>query len=170
MKNMIPIVLSTLVVSTSALAQAPADPIATALSALPANLREAATVIKWKPDFTYETLKKGTNRLVCYDQSGLPTEQPFSSQCTSIANLERVAQNRRFEATIADRAERQKAIEAAEANGTRVKPEFGSVFYTFAGADQASARMHMTIAVPGATAQSLGLPDNPKTGGAPCRA
>ena len=44
MKNMIPIVLSTLVVSTSALAQAPADPIATALSALPANLREAATV------------------------------------------------------------------------------------------------------------------------------
>src|SRR5437764_709100 len=74
MKNMIPIVLSTLllstlVVSTSAWAQAPADPIATALSALPANLREAATVIKWKPDFTYDTLKKGTSRLVCYDRT-----------------------------------------------------------------------------------------------------
>jgi hypothetical protein len=47
-----------------------------------------------------------------------------------------------------------------------VKPEFGSVFYTFSGADQATARMHVTIAVPGATAQSLGLPDNPKMGGA----
>ena len=128
-------------------------------------IRDRATVVKWNPDFTYETLKKGTNRLVCYDQSGLPTEQPFSSQCTSIGNLDRVAQNRKFE-VIADRAERQKAIDAAEANGTRVKPEFGSVFYTFAGADQATARMHITIAVPGATAQSLGLPDNPKMGGA----
>ena len=167
MKRLALFALSVLAVSTSAFAQSSGDNnFDRALAAAPRQMREGATVVKWNPDFTYETLKKGTNRLVCYDQSGLPTEQPFSSQCTSIANLERVAQNRRFEATIADRAERQKAIEAAEANGTRVKPEFGSVFYTFAGADQASARMHMTIAVPGATAQSLGLPDNPKMGGA----
>jgi hypothetical protein len=167
MKRLALFALSVLAVSTSAFAQSSGDNnFDRALAAAPRQMREGATVIKWNPDFTYETLRKGTNRLVCYDQSGLPTEQPFSSQCTSIANLERVVQNRRFEATIADRAERQKAIEAAEANGTRVKPEFGSVFYTFAGADQASARMHMTIAVPGATAQSLGLPDNPKTGGA----
>jgi hypothetical protein len=167
MKRLALFALSVLAVSTSAFAQSSGDNnFDRALAAAPRQMREGATVVKWNPDFTYETLKKGTNRLVCYDQSGLPTEQPFSSQCTSIGNLERVAQNRRFEATIADRAERQKAIEAAEANGTRVKPEFGSVFYTFAGADQASARMHMTIAVPGATAQSLGLPDNPKTGGA----
>ena len=33
------------------------------------------------------------------------------------------------------------------------------------GKDQATARTHMTIAVPGATAQSMGLPDNPKMGG-----
>jgi hypothetical protein len=33
------------------------------------------------------------------------------------------------------------------------------------GADQASARPHMTIAVPGATTASLGLPDNPRQGG-----
>ena len=44
----------------------------------------------------------------------------------------------------------------------RVKPEFGSVFYTFSGKDQETARMHVTIAVPGATAASLGLPDNNK--------
>jgi len=166
MKRSVLFVITMLAVSASAFAQSSGDNFDRALAAAPRQMREGATVVKWNPDFTYETLKKGTNRLVCYDQSGLPTEQPFSSQCTSIANLERVAQNRRFEATIADRAERQKAIEAAEANGTRVKPEFGSVFYTFAGADQASARMHMTIAVPGATAQSLGLPDNPKMGGA----
>ena len=52
-------------------------------------------------------------------------------------------------------------------DGSRVKPEFGSVFYTMAGKDQASAtRVHLTIAVPGATATSLGLPDNNKQGGA----
>jgi hypothetical protein len=33
------------------------------------------------------------------------------------------------------------------------------------GADQASARTHFTIAVPGATSTSLGLPDNGRAGG-----
>ena len=33
------------------------------------------------------------------------------------------------------------------------------------GADQATARMHVTIAVPGATTQSMGLPDNATKGG-----
>src|ERR1051326_6263560 len=42
---------------------------------------------------------------------------------------------------------------------TRVKPEFGSVWYHLAGPDKEHARGHMTIAVPGATAQSMGLPD-----------
>ena len=164
MKCLAVLILSVLAVSASAIAQT-TDTIERALLAAPRQAKEGATVIKWNPDQTYETLRKGTNRVVCYDQSGLPSEQPFSAQCTSIGNLERVAQNRKFE-MIADRAERQKALDAAEANGSRVKPEFGSVFYTFAGADQASARMHITIAVPGATTQSLGLPDNPKMGGA----
>ena len=33
------------------------------------------------------------------------------------------------------------------------------------GPDQARARMHTTIAVPGATTQSLGLPENNSQGG-----
>ena len=40
------------------------------------------------------------------------------------------------------------------------------MFYTVSGKDQASARRHVTIAVPGATTASLGLPDNGKMGGA----
>ena len=164
MKRMIPIVLSTLMVSTSALAQAPADAIATALAAAPANLREAATVVKWKPDFTYDTLKKGTGRLVCYDRSGFPQQLPFSIECTSIANLERVAQNLKFEAA-GDKAKTQAMLDAAEKDGTRAKPEFGSVWYHLMGPDREHPRAHMTIAVPGATTQSLGLPDNNKQGG-----
>jgi hypothetical protein len=146
-------------------AQAPSDAIERALSAAPRQMREGAMVIKWKPDHTYDTLRPGTNRLVCYDQSGEPSEQPYSIQCTSVANLERVAQNKKFELET-DRTKRQAAVDAAEKDGTRVKPEFGSVFYTFAGKDQETARLHVTIAVPGATAASLGLPDNNKQGGA----
>jgi len=164
MKRTVLFVLGVLAISTSALAQAPADPIATALAAAQANQREATTVIKWKPDYTYETLKKGTNRLVCYDRSGEPGQQPFAVQCTSVANLDRVAQNRKFEA-ITDKAARQTALDAAEKDGTRVKPEFGSVWLTMNGPDQAHARIHTTIAVPGATTQSMGLPDNPRQGG-----
>ena len=100
-----------------------------------------------------------------YDQSGEPGEQPFSAQCTSIGNLERVAQNRKFEAT-ADKAARQKMLDEAEANGTRVKPEYGSLWRSVSGPDLATARTHVTIAVPGATTASTGLPDNNKQGGA----
>ena len=48
------------------------------------------------------------------------------------------------------------------------QPEFGSIFYTRQGKDEASAnpRPHTTVAVPGATGATLGLPDNNKQGGA----
>ncbi len=163
MKRMIPIVLVILTVSASAFAQAP-DALATALSAAPANMREAATVVKWKPDFTYDTLKKGTNNMVCYDRSGFPQQQPFSIECTSLKNLDRVAQNLKAEA-LGDKAKTQAMLDAQEKDGTRVKPEFGSVWYHLAGPDKDHARPHMTVAVPGATTQSLGLPDNGRQGG-----
>ena len=163
MKRIALLVLGVMAVSTGSFAQAPAD-IEKALLAAPANLREGATVVKWNPNQTYETLKKGTNRLVCYDRSGFPLQQPFSIECTSIANLDRAAQNLKFEAT-GDKAKTQALLDAAEKDGTRVKPEFGSVWYHLAGADRERARPHMTIAVPGATTQSLGLADNPKMGG-----
>jgi hypothetical protein len=136
-----------------------------ALAAAPAQQAKDATVIKWKEDGTYDTLKKGTNKLVCYDRSGVGGHAPFAVQCTSSANLDRVAQNRKFEA-IADKDARQKAIDDAEKNGTRVKPEYGSVWFSMNGPDQEHARMHVTIALPGATTQTTGLPDNPRQGGA----
>ena len=144
--------------------QASTDPIATALSAISANMREATTVIKWKSDQTYETLKKGTNRLVCYDRSNFPEHEGFSIECTSVANLDRVAQNLKFEA-VGDKAKTQALIDAAEKDGTRVKPEFGSIWYHLAGPDREHARSHTTISMPGATGQSTGLPDNNKQGG-----
>ena len=173
-------VIGILAVSIASLAQgrgAPAPPppleagasqadVDKALIAAPSAQRDQATVIKWKPDFTYETLRKGTNRLVCYDRSGFPQQQPFSVQCTSLANLDRVAQNLKAEA-LGDRTKSEAMLSAMEKDGTRVKPEYASLWHSVAGADRERAqRHHSMIAVPGATTQSTGLPDNPKLGGA----
>jgi hypothetical protein len=159
-------VLGALAVSIPVWAQAPApaDAIEKVLLAAPANLKNDATVVAFKPDYTYDTVKKGTNNLVCFDRSGLPGQQPFSVECTSLRNLDRVAQSLKFEAE-PDRTKRQAALDAAEKDGSRVKPEYGSVWYRLQGKDKDTARMHMTVAVPGATTQSTGIPDNPKQGG-----
>lgn len=165
MKRMIPMVLSILAVSAGAFAQSPEQAaIDKALMAAPGNTKAAATVIRWKADYTYETLKQGTSRMACYDKSGQSGQQAFSVECTSVANLPRAAQNMKFEA-IPDKKASLAAFDAAEKDGTRVKPEFGSVWYHLQGPDAEHTRTHMTIAVPGATSQSLGLPDNNKQGG-----
>jgi len=157
------IALSIIAVSACAFAQADQAAIDKALMAAPAQLKAAATVIRWKADYTYDTLRQGTNALVCYDESGLPGEPAFKVECTMKGNLPRAAQNLKFEA-MTDAKARQAALDAAEKDGTRVKPEFGSVWYHAMG-DAANPRMHLTIAVPGATSASLGLPDNNKSGG-----
>lgn len=166
MKWIVLIGVGLLSLTGSTLAQAPAADLDKALLAAPRNARDGAMVIKWKADGTYDTLRPGTNRLVCYDQSGEPGEQPFAVQCTSVANLDRVKQNKEYERKEADRPKREAMFAEIEKAGTRVKPEFGSVWYTMNGKDQETARLHVTIAVPGATTASLGLPDNGKMGGA----
>jgi hypothetical protein len=179
MKRTVLFVLGLTALAAPAFAQrggAPAAPIALeagasqadvdkALLAAPAQLKAGATVIKWKSDLSgYDTLRKGNNKLVCFDKSGLPGQQAFSVECSSLGNLERAQQNIKFESE-SDRGKRQAALDAAEKNGTRAKPEFGSVWYHLMGASQDAARTHMTIAVPMATKASLGLPEDAAQGG-----
>src|SRR5262245_16788261 len=96
--NRMPIVILIVVaVSAAAIAQTQDQAIEKALLPAPRQLKEGTTVIKWKSDFTYDTLKKGTNRLVCYERPVQPGQQPFSVECTSIANLERVSQSLKME-------------------------------------------------------------------------
>src|SRR6185436_20149938 len=183
MKRILPVVVVTVVtVSISVWAQGrrgaapPAPPAALepgasqadvdkALLALPEGMRSQTTVIKWKSDFTYDTLRKGTNGLVCYDRSGMPLQQPFAVQCTALANLPREAQNLKAEAT-GDRAKSEAMLKEMEQNGSRAKPEFGSVWYHMSGADREHVSAHeVTIAVPGATQASLGLPEQRRENG-----
>ena len=76
MKRMISVVLSMLAVSAIALAQTPEQTIEKALLAAPRQMKEGATVIKWKSDFTYDTLNRvaaaqtqGTSGSTCWGQS-----------------------------------------------------------------------------------------------------
>ena len=104
MKRIILAVVGVLTVSTGTDAQSTAQMIERALLAAPARGRDAVTVVKWNADYSYETLREGTNQMVCYDRSGDPGQRPFAVQCTVLGNLDRVAQNRRFAAEGGDAA------------------------------------------------------------------
>ncbi len=163
MKRIAAFAFGILAASIGAFAQSP--DIDTPLLALAPNLREGAGVIKWKQaDHTYDTLKKSTNGLVCYDRSGFPLQQPFSLECTAEGNLPRVKQNMEAEA-LGDKMKSEAKLSEQEKAGTRVKPVFGSVWYHLMGPSKEMARSHMTIAVPGATQASMGLTENGRGGG-----
>jgi len=168
MKRFALLALGVLSFGVGAFAQAPADndpAIATPLLALPANLREGAGVVKWnQADHTYATLKKSTNNLVCYDRSGFPGQAPFSIECTDMRNLDRVKQNMEAEA-LGDKMKSEAKLNEEEKAGTRVKPVYGSVWYHLMGMSKDQARPHMTIAMPGATMATVGLPENGRAGG-----
>jgi hypothetical protein len=164
MKRTVMIILSVLAFSAIASAQASQEELDKALLPAPGNLKAGATVIKWKSDFTYDTLRKGTNRLVCYDRSGQPGQQPFAAECTSLGNLDRVAQSLKIEA-MGDKDKVRAAFEAAEKDGKWAKPEFGSVWYHVSGPSKEQTRTHVTVAVPGATEKTMGLPENGQKGG-----
>lgn len=167
MRTKITLAVTMLCAAAGAFAQSDQAYIDKATLAAPnAQLKAAAMVIKWKPDYTYDVVKPGANAgaLVCYDKSGAPGQRKFSVECTNQGNLKRAAQNMKAEA-LGERAKSEAALGEMEKDGTREKPMFGSVWYHFNGDDQEHARAHMTIAVPGATTASLGLPDKGGSGG-----
>jgi len=132
MKRIALFVLGGVLVSTGALAQAPDTAVETASSPprpICARLQRSSSGSRTSRT---TTLKKGTNRLVCYDRTGFPEQQPFSVECTSVANLDRVAQNLKFEAS-GDKVKTKALLDAAESDGSRVKPEYGSVWYHMQG-------------------------------------
>ena len=139
-------------------AQSHAEVIARAILAAPPAMQADAMVIRMATDGAHEMLRGGSNGLMCWDRSDEPTRS-FSVQCTSEENLDRVKQNRAWNLS-GKTAEAIRALrDAAEADGSRKVSKFGSVYYTLNGEDADSASIHLTVAVPFATADSLGLPD-----------
>lgn len=166
MKRIILTLLALLSLGSGVEAQSNAETIERALAPLMGRAREGAAVIRFNADQSYTTLKEGTNAWVCYDRSGEPGRAAFAVQCTNTGNLPRLQQNRRLEAAAADRDALRASVAAADSGGDRVDAVYGSVWISMNGQDMASASRHVTVAVPNATTESTGLPDNGQAGGA----
>ena len=82
--------VAALVITTAAMAQTPGETIERALAAAPRQMHDAATVIQWKADGTYETLKKGRTGWFATTGQGSPVDSPSPSNApasaTSIAS------------------------------------------------------------------------------------
>ncbi|MGH9253497.1 MAG: hypothetical protein ACRD3C_02890 [Vicinamibacterales bacterium] len=171
------------------------DPIQKPLLAAPNEaMARDATVIKWirnpnagegvtAADFTFEVLRSGPSRMVCYDLSGWPGEEPWSVECTSSeANLPRIAQNRAF----AERGSKatptlaggrpvlsssgtggiRELVVAAGKDKTRVLSEVGTMWYNLRGSSQDTAIWHTFIGMPNLKGAQVGLPEVGDAGGA----
>ena len=159
MKRIALLVLGVAAFSSSAYAQGNQATIDRALMAAPTRAQEGAGVVGWNSGGNRVVLKESTNGMVCYDRSDNPGTRPFAVQCTDQGNLDRVEQTLKAYADGGDRQSGQKLLDAMEENGTRIAPVFGSLWHTVNADDAASAGgPHITIAVPGATADSLGIP------------
>jgi hypothetical protein len=171
------------------------DPIQKPLLAAPNDaMAKEATVIKWirnpkagekvtAADFTFEVLRSGPGRMVCYDLSGWPGEEKWSVECTSSdANMPRIAQNRAFaemgsKATPTVEGGRpvlsssgtggiRELVLAAAKDGTRVLSEVGTIWYNLRGDSQDTAIWHTFIGMPNLTGKQVGLPEVRDAGGA----
>ena len=166
MRRIVLLIVGIAAAATGAYAQSNAELIEQALHAAPRRARDGAAVIKWNADFSYETIKEGTNQVVCYSRADERDRPPFAVQCTQDSNLERVAQNRQFRAESTDAASERAMVAAADSDGSRVLPVYGTWFRSSNGPEQAGAGVHTTIAMPGATGDSTGFPESRDEGGA----
>lgn len=162
----IALVAAVCLVAPAVHAQTDQEIIDRAVLAAPANARAAATVVKWAADGTRIVVRKGTNGLACWDQSVWPGQRPFSVHCTSEGTLPRVEQNREFFYKAGTAAGAEELVQAAEKAGTRKVPEWGAGYYGLVGNDQATARGHVTIAMPFATSESAKFPSKATASGA----
>ena len=145
------------------LAQSSEDDVSLATLAAPPSMRDGATVLDLRADGTTEVLRQGTNGLICWNNRGRPGAMgPVDVQCTVEGNRARLEQNHAFESGGGTVREVQDRFTQAEADGTRVMPVFGSIFYRYyqaAGTESTPKfRTHTTVAVPYATQESLGFP------------
>lgn len=166
MKRMFLIVFSVFAIAPNSYAQSDTELIEQALAAAPRRASADASVVKWSADHIYMTIKEGTNQVVCYSRADQRDRPPFAVQCTSLANLDRVAQNRKFRADSTDAEGERALVAAAAADGSRVEAEFGSWWRSMNGQDRQSAGVHTTIAMPGSTMASTGFPESRDQGGA----
>ena len=160
MRRFVLVSCALMVATISPHAQSDADEIARAVLAAPRAMADDAMVVRIADDGSHEVLREGSNGLVCYDRSDEPGRS-FAVQCTDVENLPRATQTHRIRMSAGNADEARKMIAAAEANGSREAPRFGSVWYSLTGENRSAVtphQAHITVAVPFATSDTLRLP------------
>lgn len=126
-----------------------------ATSALPAALRDGATVVRYDAKGMPQVVRQGTNRIFCIDNSNA---EGFNVNCRGDAMrasadfqaLER-AQGKDAKALAAD-------MDAAYASGKLKRPPVGTMTYQRSGKTEAESRSMWRMMVPGQTGEDLAMP------------
>jgi hypothetical protein len=131
------------------------EQIKTATSALPAALRDGATVIAYDSKGLPQVLRQGTNSIFCAD---LSTAEGFNVSCRG--NALRAASD----FTAKEKAEGKDAktiaadTDAAYASGKLTRAPAGTMIYGRSGKTMAEARSMWVVLMPNVKGEDLGLP------------
>jgi len=157
-----------------ALAVPPADQqIAAAVLAAPAERRDGATVLGYDTDGKVVELRAGSNDLVCLADN--PADESFSVACYHRALEPYMRRGRELRAAgITDAQENHQRRWQEADEGKLSMPTQPATLYVLTGSgfDPASGKVadayeRFVVYIPGATAESTGLPTQPLAPGAP---
>jgi hypothetical protein len=131
------------------------DQIKSATSALPAALRDGATVISYDSKGLPQVLRQGNNNIFCAD---LSSAEGFSVTCRGMALRPVLDFQQKEKADGKD----QKAIgadtDAAYASGKLTRAPVGTTIYGRSGKTEAEARSMWVVLMPNVKGEDLGLP------------
>jgi hypothetical protein len=133
-----------------------------ATSALPPHLRAEARVVATDSDGSERILRKGSNGFVCITD-GSADALYGSSRMFKVACREESFHRYRLQilpilAQTSTPAERLARIDVGIEEGSIKPPESGALGYYLVGPDRERAKPLVVIMLPGATAESTGLP------------
>ncbi|MGH9810360.1 MAG: hypothetical protein ACRD9W_24450 [Terriglobia bacterium] len=131
------------------------DTIKTATSALPAALRDGATVISYDSKGLPQVLREGNNNIFCTD---LSTSDRFNVSCRGNALRAASDFTAREKAEGKDAKAIQADSEAAYASGKLTRAPAGTTIYGRSGKTMAEARSMWVVLMPNVKGEDLGLP------------
>ena len=131
------------------------DPIAQAVSPLPEAMRASATVVNYDAKGNPVVLRQGTSAIVCTPDQ--PTEG-FAVSCYHKVLRAQRDMEAKMRAEGKDAKEITAAVQAAKDSGKLQNPPMGTMMYSRSGKTEAEAHVLWVMLVPGATAESTGLP------------
>jgi hypothetical protein len=131
------------------------EQIKTATSALPAAMRDGATVIAYDSKGLPEVLRQGNNNIFCVD---LSTSDRFSVSCRGDALRAASDFNAREKAEGKDAKAIQADTEAAYNSGKLKRAPVGTMIYGRSGKTEAEANSMWVVLMPNVKGEDLGLP------------